>query len=97
MVWGGGVIRQMDKRQEVIVRLTKALEFYAEPGNYHTIRFVADKFRGPFMDDFSEDHGDDDFYRLPMPGAIARRTLKEVTKELARSEMEDELALGALW
>ena len=87
----------MDKRQEVIVRLKKALEFYADPGNYHAIHFVAEAFHGPFMEDFSEDHGDDDFYRLRMPGVIARRALKEVTKAMARNELEDDIALGALW
>lgn len=57
-----------------VERLRSALAFYADPGNYHGIRFWQDRPAGAFADDFSEDHGDD-FYDRPMPGKLARKAL----------------------
>lgn len=54
--------------------LEAALEFYADPQTYHAVAFMADPPCGDFIDDFSEDHGDE-FYERPMPGKLARTTL----------------------
>ncbi len=53
-------------------RLRKAVEFYADPGQYHAIAFVFDSPCGGFADDFTEDLE----YRRPMPGKTAREALK---------------------
>jgi hypothetical protein len=67
---------EIDKRDETIAILREALRFYADPGNYHAISFMFDRPCGGFADDFSKDHGDE-FYRRRMPGALARRVLRE--------------------
>jgi len=56
-------------------KLLEALCFYADPDNYFAILFYPDPPCGGFMDDFSDDH-EGDFDRK-MPGALARKTLKE--------------------
>lgn len=57
-----------------VLRAEEALDFYADPENYHAISFLMDRPCGGFADDFSEDHGHPDYDR-PMPGALARKTL----------------------
>ncbi len=52
-----------------------ALERYANPESYHALLIVPDRPAGWFADDFSEDHGSDDYAR-PMPGAWARRVIR---------------------
>lgn len=64
--------------EEIIKKLVVALAFYAEPGTYHAISFIADRPCGGFGDDFAEDHGDD-FYERAMPGDLARKTLREIS------------------
>ena len=44
-------------------KLREALEFYADPENYHAIGFRFDRPCGGFADDFSDDHGHE-FYDL---------------------------------
>jgi hypothetical protein len=70
-----------DKRDEVIARLTEALRFYADPDNYLAIGFFPDRPCGAFMDDFSDDHNSD-YTDLRKPGALARKTLREVAFEI---------------
>jgi hypothetical protein len=55
-------------------RLREALEFYADPETYHAIAFLEERPCGNFMDDFSEDHGHEDYDRA-MPGKLARAAL----------------------
>ena len=64
-----------------IVRLRKtvdllkvALGFYADPATYAAIGFVPDQPCGDFIQDFSDDHGDEELpgYR---PGKLARDAL----------------------
>jgi len=59
-------------------KLLEALCFYADPDNYFAIAFFPDPPCGGFMDDFSDDH-EGDFDRK-MPGALARKALKETRK-----------------
>ena len=54
-------------RAAEIKRLREALEFYADPNTYMAVAFIADPPAGPFVDDFSDDHGNE-FYDRPMPG-----------------------------
>ena len=60
--------------QEKIAKLVEALEFYAEPQNYHAIGFIADLPCGDFIEDFKEQDWDA-LYDRPMPGHLARKTL----------------------
>ena len=54
-------------------RLREALEFYANPENYHAMAFLYDPPCGGFAEDFS-DAGHEDYDR-PMPGKTAREAL----------------------
>lgn len=56
--------------------LIEALEFYADPATYHALSVWADPPCGDFVNDYSEDHGDD-FYDRPMPGKTAREALAQ--------------------
>lgn len=67
----------MKYTEEDIKALILALEFYADPETYHAIGFFPDRPCGDFMEDFSEDHGDD-FYDRPMPGKRARDVLSKI-------------------
>lgn len=60
--------------QKRLLRAEEALDFYADPENYHAISFLLDRPCGGFADDFSEDHGHGDYER-PMPGKLAREVL----------------------
>ena len=66
-------------------KLREALEFYADPENYHAIGFRFDRPCGGFADDFSEDHGHD-FYDRPMPGKLARETLDALSTKPQTSD-----------
>lgn len=66
----------------------EALLFYAMPGTYHAIAFVPDQPAGEFMDDFSDDHGDN-FYQRPMPGDRARAAVRAWTEALHGPEEDD--------
>lgn len=57
-------------------RLREALSFYASPDTYAAIAVFPDPPCGDFMEDFSEDEFTEGYGR-PMPGATARRALKE--------------------
>lgn len=57
--------------------IIETLRFYADPDTYRAITILADSPAGEFMDDFSDDHGDD-FFRRPMPGKRARDTLAKL-------------------
>lgn len=54
--------------------MREALEFYADPDTYCAIGFFPDPPCGEFIDDFSDDHGNEN-YRRPMPGKRARAAL----------------------
>lgn len=60
-----------------IEKLEAALNFYADPETYHACTFLFDRPTGGFDDDFSDDHGHEDYDR-PMPGTIARDALKGI-------------------
>jgi hypothetical protein len=74
-----------------IAELEETLAFYADAETYHAIAFLADPPCGEFMDDFSDDHGDD--YDRPMPGRRARSTLEgkhpNAESLAAMQELED--------
>lgn len=57
----------------------EALQFYADPENYHAMSFLADRPAGGFADDFNRNHGHE-FYDRPMPGKLARATIKKLVK-----------------
>jgi len=56
----------------------EALEFYADPENYHAILILPDRPSGAFADDFS-DHGHPNYDRQ-MPGKTAREALEKLAK-----------------
>jgi hypothetical protein len=60
--------------------LREALEFYADPATYHALAIWADPPCGDFVEDFSDDHGDD-FYNREMPGKTARAALARLEEE----------------
>src|SRR3989304_3873400 len=64
----------LSSSQAEIERLREALEFYADPENYHAIAFLGDAPCGDFAADFDEDHGHPDYDR-GMPGRRARSAL----------------------
>ncbi len=75
-----------DKAEATAQRYIEALEFYADPENYHAISFWPDSPCGGFANDFSRtDHED---YERPMPGKTARQAL-EPTK-LQPGEQDDD-------
>lgn len=51
-----------------------ALEFYANPETYHACGFLFDPPTGGFDEDFSDDHGHEDYPRAT-PGKTARQAL----------------------
>lgn len=57
--------------------LRGALEFYANPENYHAIAFLGDAPCGDFVTDCDEEHGHPDYEDRAMPGKRARSVLKE--------------------
>jgi len=65
-----------EKANRIIDKLIDALSFYADPDTYFAIGILPDKPCGAFIDDMSEDHDGD--YNRPMPGKLARQTLREI-------------------
>jgi hypothetical protein len=65
---------QLAAEKERLKPMVEALEFYADPENYHAILIMPDRPGGAFADDFSTDHGHPDYDR-PMPGKTARAAL----------------------
>ena len=63
--------------RQMIGKLVTAVTFYANPDTYFAIGFFPDKPCGGFLDDFSEDHGSENYDRA-MPGKLARQTLSEI-------------------
>ena len=63
--------------EEKLENAIQALAFYADPDSYAAILFIPDRPCGEFADDFSDDHGFGQYDR-PMPGKLARETLKEI-------------------
>jgi hypothetical protein len=63
--------------EEKLKKAIEALEFYADPCTYDAIAFMADRPAGEFADDFSDDHGFNQYSR-PMPGKVARDALKDI-------------------
>jgi hypothetical protein len=55
----------------------EALAFYADAETYHAIAFLPDHPCGEFIDDFSEDHGDEHYDRA-MPGKRARACIRSL-------------------
>lgn len=64
--------RKADRKR--IEDLEKALDFYADPETYHGCSFMFDRPTGGFDEDFSNNHGHEDYDR-PMPGQKARDVL----------------------
>jgi hypothetical protein len=66
-----------------LIQLSDALEFYADPENYHAVAFMADRPAGAFADDFSSDYEEftDICYGRDMPGKYARHALRLLTEE----------------
>lgn len=71
------VIRKVGMALHVVDTVGDALRFYASPETYHAIAFFPDPPCGAFMEDFSDDHGDE-FYDRPMPGKAARALLEQL-------------------
>jgi hypothetical protein len=63
----------------MVERLRAALEFYADPESYAGIGFFPDPPCGDFADDFSDDHGNEEFpgHR---PGKRARTALSHLER-----------------
>lgn len=70
-------------------RLKCVLEFYATPGTYYAIGFFPDRPCGEFMEDFSDDHGDEDLPG-PRPGKAARMALSELTEPVQPPATDDD-------
>lgn len=73
--------RERDEALDVV-------SFYANPESYHAISFLFDRPCGDFANDFSEDHGHEDYER-PMPGKLAREILRGGDKAEARDHIAD--------
>jgi chromosome segregation ATPase len=74
------VIYNISGDNEVLKRrikeLEEALEYYGNPDTYFAIAYFPDSPCGDFIEDFSDDHGCDQYGR-PMPGKLARKLLKK--------------------
>jgi len=68
-------VRKADRNK--IGTLEETLVFYADPETYHGCAFMFDKPTGGFDEDFSADHGHEDYDRS-MPGQKARDILRGV-------------------
>jgi hypothetical protein len=71
------LVAHVNQEDEEADRMREALEFYADPENYHAIAFLPNRPCGEFAEDFDENHGHPDYDR-PMPGKRAREALKEM-------------------
>ena len=70
------VEKKLHQQNKMIVELVEALQFYANPGTYHAVTVLADSPCGDFVNDFSDEHGDD-LYERSMPGKLARHALTQ--------------------
>lgn len=70
---------EIEKYKRALGIALDALAEYADPETYHAIAFMADRPAGSFADDFDRKHGHE-FYDRPMPGKLARSTLKSLAK-----------------
>lgn len=75
--------------QRVVQVKDEALQFYADPGQYHAILVVGDPPCGGFVDDFDSAHGDP-LYDRPMPGKTARKALECTPSNLPKFVTEEE-------
>jgi hypothetical protein len=66
--------------EDKIKKLSAALGFYADPDSYFAIGIFPDHPCGNFINDFDNEHGNDQYDR-PMPGRYARMVLKEIGKK----------------
>jgi hypothetical protein len=64
-----------------IIKLIRALQFYADPETYYAIGFFPDPPCGDFIEDFDE---------LRKPGALARKTLIELNLPIEYEKYDDE-------
>lgn len=65
---------------EKIKKLIKTLQFYANPDTYFAIGFFPDRPCGEFIEDFSKDEDWHNDLDRATPGALARRTLREINE-----------------
>jgi hypothetical protein len=68
---------------DILQKAINALEFYANPDTYFAIAFIADQPAGEFVDDFSNDHGCDQYER-PMPGKMARYAIDYIAQNMPK-------------
>ena len=59
--------------EEKLKKAIEALEFYADPDSYFAMSFMADRPSGKFADDFSDDHG---FNQYDRPGWRGRTNIE---------------------
>jgi len=71
---------QMAHKNHQLSRCAEVLGFYASAETYHAIAIIPDRPAGAFADDFSDDHGDEDYARA-MPGKAARALLTRLDAE----------------
>ena len=64
----------IERQAAEIEKLREALEMYADPAFYHGCAFMFDRPTGGFDEDFSLDHGDEN-YDYEKPGKLARAAL----------------------
>lgn len=69
---------ELEKYKRLCGMLHDALQFYADPENYHAIAFVGDRPCGEFIDDVSRTTHPD--YNRVMPGKRARQALREAQR-----------------
>ena len=62
--------------EDIKVELVEVLSFSGDPDSYFAIAIVGDRPCGDFADDFSDDHGFNEYDR-PMPGTLAREFVKK--------------------
>jgi len=69
--------------EDILQKAINVLEFYANPDTYFAIAFIADQPAGEFVDDFSNDHGCDQYER-PMPGKMARYAIDYIAQNMPK-------------
>lgn len=80
--------RELERYRKALSIAHDALQFYADPENYHAIAFMADRPAGGFANDFDTKHGHD-FYDRPMPGKTARKALKLLVRKYGSLRLTD--------
>jgi hypothetical protein len=72
---------ELKRYQKALGMVMEALEFYADPEEYHAVAFMVERPAGGFADDFgSPREHRHPHYDRPMPGKRARKALKKLTK-----------------